>query len=164
MLDPDIRFDGFTHADWRRLLELGMPPAAPRDGEGSAAPRPSWLHDGLVAVRRAGRVVKLVHTGEGRRPVGPQDHAVAGRAEALAELHRTRWAMRIDAGALERIMDALGERGRQSDGFGEQLAILLAAGHGELLRGALDVAWIGPRGRWLATALGRLLRTAAAGA
>lgn len=165
VLDPEVRFVGYGHADWQRLLELLRAVVSPSGDavEGRRGAQSSLVQDGLIAVRRGDELMKLVHTRSGRVPVGAQDRALVGETRALAQHHGARWAMRLDAGALERVMDRLGREARSEDGLGHQLAALLEGWQAELAQGNIDFAWSEPPASWLADGLLGWVRSAAPG-
>ena len=55
MLAPDVRLEGFTAADWTRVLSLFQPRRAAGEARDPARPR-----GGVVAVHAGGRLRKLV--------------------------------------------------------------------------------------------------------
>lgn len=162
MFDPHVRFEGFTHEDWRRLGELVVSPAVDDPPAGSESPRESapLLRSGVVAVRRGPQLVKLVDLRHGRRPIEPADQVEARQPARLARRRGVRWAAVLDVGVMERIMDELGRRARPEDDFGGQLRTLgMAAGH-EVGQGRLQLGWVGLGGRWLGSLEGGWLAMA----
>lgn len=133
MFSPDVRFEGFTSADWTRVLLLFQPrrPAA-RERD------PSRPHGGVVAVHTGGRLRKLVHTDVGRLRLDDAQRDWPMSAEAVAARHDASWAAVIETGALEDIMDRFGARARRSDDLTTQLLTILQLAREELVLGRLD--------------------------
>lgn len=98
MLAPDVRFEGWASRDWERFLALWKPRAdAHRE-----ATRP---RGGVVVIYDGARVVKLVHTARGRidpRTLG--DVPDVSLAE-LASAHHASWALAMEVGALDQLME-----------------------------------------------------------
>lgn len=119
MLTRDVRLEGFTTADWVRLREVFVHPAArPRErtdstAQGEAPPAvvedgSRRRHGGVIAVVSGDRLKKLLSTEIGRldRSVQPWPESL----ETLAERHGARWAAALHTGALEELMDRFGAR------------------------------------------------------
>lgn len=134
MLAADIRFEGFTSTDWVRVLSMFRPRRAsgePRDPE-----RP---RGGVVAVHEGGKLWKLVHTHVGRLRLDDVQRAFPMPAEELARRHHASWAMVLEAGALEAVMDRFGERARRGDDLTAQLLTIVELGLEEVDAGRIDV-------------------------
>lgn len=133
MLSADVRFEGFTTTDWSRLLGLFRPrrtTGAERD--------PDRPRGGMIAVHGEGRLRKLLHTQAGRLrldeiapdwPLGPEE---------LARRHHASWAVCLEAGALDDIMDAFGARLRRGDDLTAQMLLFGELIRNEILAGKLD--------------------------
>lgn len=105
MLAPDVRFEGFTHDDWVRVLELFRPlrrAEEPRD--------PNRARGLVVAVHRNGKVLKLVHSKVGRLRLDDVARDWPMSAEDLAGRHHASWALSVEYGALDAAMEDLGRR------------------------------------------------------
>ncbi|MBK6694879.1 MAG: hypothetical protein IPG50_22110 [Myxococcales bacterium] len=134
MLTANVRFEGWTTEDWRRLLAL-FKPRAPLERE-SSRPR-----GGIIAIRDGGRVRKLLHTGKGRIEPPP---FVAGETapslEALCEMHSGSWALGLEHHGLEELMERFGARCRASDDFLDQSLKLVAVVR-ELMEAGIIERW-----------------------
>jgi len=127
LLTADVRFEGWTADDWFRFLQLWEPRAAP-DRE------PTRARGGIIVVHEEGHVLKLLHTRHGR--LDPCEDAVpsealesrslalrAGQAAALGQMaraHRASWALGVQLGALDEVMERFGARARRGDDFTSQ--------------------------------------------
>ncbi len=119
MLTRDVRLEGFTTADWVRLIELVRPPPRrPRerepsaDGDETAAPAGvGRRRGGVIAITTGNRLRKLLGTDTGRLDVHAQSWPVP--LEELAGQHSARWALSLHTGALDELMDRFGERLRR---------------------------------------------------
>lgn len=140
MFRADLRFEGFSHADWTRLLALLAPvePAARSEQSQGAA-------GGVLAVVEQGRVVKALHIGPRRVNLEGMALAGAGRAEALARRAGARWAVCVQAGALEAVSAELGARARPTDDLADQARCMIEAFGQQVRAGRIDV-W---PGSWL---------------
>jgi hypothetical protein len=112
VLTADVRFEGWTTEDWRRVLQLFKPRASPAVD----ATRP---RGGLIAIRDHGRVRKLLHTRNGRIDPPAAGEPLASIA-TLAERHHASWAVALSVGALEEVMERFGARCRRSDNLLDQ--------------------------------------------
>jgi hypothetical protein len=122
VLTPDVRFEGWTTEDWIRFVQLWQPRATP-DRE------PTRPRGGVVVVHEDGEVLKILHTRRGRidpaagaPSAGPGDaRALALRAGhpvslgQLARAHHASWALSMQIGALDEVMERLGARVRRGD-------------------------------------------------
>src|SRR5580658_8242003 len=122
VLTADVRFEGWTTEDWIRFLRLWQPRAKPER-------EPTRPRGGVILVHEDGAVLKLLHTHRGRldpasaaAPDAPSiAHALALRADhpevlgAIARTHRASWALGMQLGALDEVMERLGARLRRGD-------------------------------------------------
>lgn len=131
MLTPDVRLEGFTTADWVRLIDLVRPPRGrPREREASAeaeqvaaAERPGRRRGGVIAITTGNRLRKLLGTESGRLDVHSQSWPVP--LEQLAEQYAAHWALALHTGALDELMDRFGERlRREHDLMGQALLLV----------------------------------------
>lgn len=144
MLAPDVRFEGFTATDWIRVLSLFRPRPSTRETRDPERPR-----GGVVGVHAGGRLRKLVHTEAGRLRVeggaAPRPEPASARpgwplsAESLAERHHASWAVTIEVGTLETIMERFGARAQRGDDFTAQTLCLLQLAREEHLAGRIDL-------------------------
>jgi hypothetical protein len=132
VLTADVRFEGWTTEDWIRFLHLWQPRAAPER-------EPTRPRGGVVVVHEDGRVLKLLHTRRGRLdpalaspPEGdPAARALAlrqGQASALAALARGQnasWALALQKGALDEVMERFGARVRRGDDLTAQSLVVV---------------------------------------
>jgi hypothetical protein len=114
VLTRDVRFEGFTHAQWVLLAEAFRPirPAAARAPNGEipadgAVTIPSPV-GGIVAVTNGGTLRKLVGTRRGRLDPGAEPWPMP--LSELAARHGARWAMDLPVGSLEELADRFAER------------------------------------------------------
>lgn len=135
MLAPDVRLEGFTAADWTRVLSLFQPRRAAGEARDPARPR-----GGVVAVHAGGRLRKLVHTEVGRLRLDDAQRDWPIPAESLAERHHASWAIVLEAGTLEAIMESFGARARRGDDLTAQALQLFQLVHEEHLAGRIE-AW-----------------------
>jgi hypothetical protein len=130
VLTRDVRFEGFTHAQWVLLGEAFRPvtlsaassPGAemPTD-ERMAMASPSG---GVVAVSSGGTLRKLVGTRLGR--LDPRAEPWPVPLEELAARHGARWAMELPLGSLEELADRFAERLMREHDFMAQVLVLLS--------------------------------------
>ncbi len=137
MLTRDVRLEGFTTEDWVRLAAVFRAPSfAAEHDDPSRAGRPApdvataglesrqQPRGGLLAVTTDGRLRKLVSTETGRLDI----HAAGSGSEelpALAARHNARWAVRIETGALEELMERFADRLRRDlDGLEQSLIFM----------------------------------------
>lgn len=134
MLAADVRFEGFTTADWKRVLGLFRPlrPAgAERD--------PARPRGGVVAVHDGTRLRKLLHTDVGRLRLEDAQRDWPLSAEELARRHHASWCAKIALGALETVMDEFAARARRGDDLTTQLLTIMQAATERLDDGTLDM-------------------------
>lgn len=133
MLSADVRFEGFTATDWERVLGLFRPRRATAEERDPERPR-----GGIVAVHGDGRLRKLVHTHVGRLRLDDALPDWPLSPEELARRHRASWAVILEMGALETIMERFGAGARRGDDLTAQLLKLLALGRDEVIAGRLQ--------------------------
>ncbi len=95
-----MRFEGWDTHDWRELLALFRRLRPP--SRAGASP------GGIVAVTEEGRLVKLLSTRSGR--LDPRSEPWPMALSELAERHGARFALRLDLGALEELMERFAAR------------------------------------------------------
>ncbi|EYF05545.1 hypothetical protein [Chondromyces apiculatus] len=151
MLAPDVRFEGFTATDWLRVLSLFQPRQAP-DAERSRLRPPG----GVVAIHAEGRLRKLVHTQAGRLQIeepevptpapetsteqlAPLQPRSPLSAESLAERHHATWALSLEMGTLEAIMEQFGAQARRGDDLTAQALLLVQLALKEHQDGKIDI-------------------------
>jgi len=131
VLSPDVRFEGFTHRDWQRIVDLFRPerpeaPAAAAEGF-------------VIAVHGGGRLRKLVHSRVGRLRLDDLAPDWPISAEALARRHDASWALSIESGSLEAVMERLGARLRPHHDCNEQWLLLITGLQEQLRLGGLEL-------------------------
>ena len=122
MLAPNVRFEGFTHTDWVRVLNLFRPlreDERPRD--------PQRARGLVVLVHHNGRVLKLVHSKVGRLRLDDVARDWPLTTEELAQRHDASWALAIEHGALDAVMADLGRRLQRTDDMTAQWLLLIDA-------------------------------------
>ncbi len=158
MLTRDVRLEGFTTDEWRRLGEVfGRPQAGPAPvgpapvgsaPVGSAAVAPAQAASlaqaalleqsppradndpalcasgGLIVLTSGRRLLKLLHTERGRQD--PHQQSFPAPLSVLADRYGARWAIEIQQGALEDLMERFGERLSPKDELLHQGLKLLA--------------------------------------
>ena len=134
VLAPDVRFEGFTHDDWRRVLEL-FRPVRP-EGQSRDRERPLGL---VVAVHSDGKLRKLLHTKVGRLRLDDLAPDWPIGCEELARRHHASWALKVEAGALDAAMETLGARVRRHHDWTRQWLILLDAVQEQMLSGHIEL-------------------------
>lgn len=137
MLSADVRFEGFTSTDWTRVLSLfrpHRPTGEPRD--------PDRPRGGVVAVHSGGKLIKLVHTQVGRLRLDDARRDWPLPAEALAQRHHASWALTLEAGTLEAIMERFGARARRGDDLTQQLITFSQVARDEVQAGRIAL-WPG---------------------
>lgn len=132
MLTRDVRLEGFTTADWVRLIELVRPPRGrPRERDTAdeadgleAGARADRRHGGVIAITTGNRLRKLLGTDAGRLDVRAQAWPVP--LEDLATEHSARWAVSLHTGALDELMDRFGDRLRREHDLMAQGLLLVS--------------------------------------
>ncbi|HEU4409742.1 MAG TPA: hypothetical protein VFS43_31100 [Polyangiaceae bacterium] len=130
MLTLDVRFEGWTAADWVRLLSLFRAGRAPE-------PAPTGTPGGILAIYEAGRLRKLLHTRAGR--LDPHNHPWPLAPPELARRHGAAWALLLRAGALDTLMERFGARSRQGDDVLLQALVLTQIVRELIGEGAIEV-------------------------
>lgn len=134
VLSPDVRFEGFTAADWTRVLSLFK--ARRVSGSERDPERPVGL---VVAVHSQGKLWKLVHTQVGRLRLDDAQRDWPLSTEELARRNHASWAIRVEAGTLELVMERFSARARRGDDLVTQTLTLLELLQEELIAGRLDL-------------------------
>lgn len=134
MLAKDVRFEGFTATDWGRFLSLWKPQRPAGAERDPARPR-----GGVIAVYEGPRLRKLMHTKVGRLRLDDAARDWPLSAAELAHRHAASYALAIEAGALERLMDRFGQRARRGDDLTTQVLTLIGLAQEEIGRGALEL-------------------------
>jgi hypothetical protein len=122
MFAREVRFEGFTHDDWERVLELFRPvrpEAKPRD--------PDRPQGAVVAVHRGGKLLKLMHSRAGRLRLDDLAPAWPISSEDLARRHDASWALSIELGALDDAIASVGRRLQRDHDFLSQGLLMLDA-------------------------------------
>lgn len=136
MLTEDVRFEGWDTRDWLELLALFRrlrPPS--RSGDAPAG--------GVVAVEDDGRLVKLLSTRAGR--LDPRTEPWPATLPELAARHGARFAVKLQRGALEELMERFAARATPDDDIlVESLAMVSLARElaleGKIVAHPLDLA------------------------
>ncbi|MFO0550629.1 MAG: hypothetical protein U0271_19705 [Polyangiaceae bacterium] len=139
MLSADVRFEGFTQTDWGRVLSLFRPRVA--SGKERDPDRPQG---GIVAIHArdasgASQLRKLLHTQAGRLRLDDLRTVWPLRADELARRHNASWAIALEAGALENVMERFGAKLRRSDDFLGQTLLFANLLRDEMLAGRIDL-------------------------
>jgi hypothetical protein len=143
-LTADVRFEGWTADDWLRFQQLWQPRAAP-DRE------PTRPRGGVIVVHEDGRILKLLHTRHGR--LDPGEDAMSADAQdsrslalrtgqpsvlgRIARNHRASWALGMQLGALDEVMERFGARARRSDDFTSQALLFVGIVRDLIAEGAI---------------------------
>ena len=139
MLSRDVRLEGFTTDDWVRLAEVFRSPRSDADGSepaergGAPATSAEAAHarataggrrrGGVIAVTADGRLKKLVGTELGRLDLSAEPWPEA--LDLLAERYGCRWAVQIERGALDDLMERYAARlCRDHDALGQIILFL----------------------------------------
>jgi hypothetical protein len=122
----DVRVEGFSTADWRKLGAVWRPAQAP----------PS--RGGVIAVTTGQRLRKLLSTRRGR--LDPRAEPWPAPLGEVAARHGARWALHVHAGALHEVAERFGRRLRPEHEAIDQLLLLLGAVRELEQEGAL-LAW-----------------------
>jgi len=133
MLTPDVRFEGFTQTDWGRVLSLFRPRA--RTGERD----PERPRGGVLAVHEGGTLRKLVHTEVGRLRLDDVAPTWPLRPEELASRHHASWALSLESGTLEDVMETFGARVRRGDDLTAQTLLLVTLVREAILAGKIEI-------------------------
>lgn len=134
MLTADVRLEGFTTADWMRVLSLfrpRIPTGLERD--------PDRPRGAVIAIHSGGKLKKLLHTEVGRLRLDDAQRDWPLTAEQLVRRHAASWGASVQMGALEEIMERFGAGARRTDDLTTQVVSLLFSARDELLAGRIDV-------------------------
>jgi hypothetical protein len=129
VLTRDVRFEGFTHAQWVLLGDAFRPapvPVASTPGVETPAETAVALpapRGGVVAVTSGSSLRKLVGTELGR--LDPQAEPWPSSLSELAGRHGARWAIHLPLGSLEELADRFAERITREQDFLAQVLELL---------------------------------------
>jgi hypothetical protein len=134
MLAPDVRFEGFTHDDWVRLLELFRPHR--REGKARDPERPRGV---IIAVHEGDTLLKLLHSRVGRLRLDDLAPDWPVSAEELARRHHAGTALCLERDALESVMEELGVRLRRDDDLTAQWLILLSLVQAQITAGRIQL-------------------------
>ncbi len=127
MLTRDVRFEGFTHAQWVLLGEAFRPVRMPAPSAETPAGNEVAISapaGGVVAVTAGGALRKLVGTRLGR--LDPRAEPWPVSLDALARRHGARWAVELPLGSLEDLADRFAERLKPGHDFLAQMLELLS--------------------------------------
>jgi hypothetical protein len=130
VLTRDVRFEGFTHAQWVLLGEAFRPAtlsartAASEETPAGDAVAISPPSGGVVAVTSGSALYKLVGTRLGR--LDPRAEPWPSPLEELARRHGARWAMELPLGSLDDLADRFADRVKPEHDFLAQVLELLA--------------------------------------
>jgi hypothetical protein len=132
VLAPDVRFEGFGYDDWTRFLELWRP----QRPEGKARD-PNRAQGVVIAVHAHGKLRKLIHSQVGRLRLDDlaPDWPIA--IDELARRHHASYAITLEHGALQTVMDELGAKLRREDDLSRQWLLLFGLLREQLKRGAI---------------------------
>ena len=120
VFSADVRFEGFTQSDWTRVLSLFKPRAT--SGKERDPDRPQG---GVIVVHGDGRLRKLLHTQAGRLRLDDVAADWPLGVEEIARRHHASWALSIENGALENVMEGFAAKVRRGDDLTSQ-SILFA--------------------------------------
>ena len=134
MLAPEVRFEGFTHQDWVRVLELFRP----RRPEGRARD-PERPRGFVIAVHDGDELLKLLHSRVGRLRLDDLSPDWPVTAEELARRHHASGAVCLERDALENVMEELGMRLRREDDLTAQWLTLLSLVQAQLNAGRIQM-------------------------
>ncbi len=127
MFTADVRFEGFSTADWARLLSLFRVVEPP--------PVEDAPIGGLVLVHDGSRLRKALHTRDGR--IDPQTIRWPADLAEVAGEQRVRWLWTFHSGALDELMERFGARVQRGDDALAQALTLFGAFRELLDEGAI---------------------------
>ena len=132
MLTADVRFEGWTTADWQRFLGLWKPRATRELPESTPRGGLFVIHDGV-------HVRKMLHSVTGRlAPDATWADATLRGLEGLAEAHGAAWVVAAHLGALDEVMERFGARARRSDDMTTQALSLVGIVREMMSEGAIE--------------------------
>jgi len=111
MLTWDVRLEGFDTQDWLSLWTILNPAAG--------AVRPATDSGGIVAIHERRALRKLLHTRRGA--MDRTGHPWPMTAQNLAAMHGARWALVLEHGALDTVMENVADRMRPDDDLLDQV-------------------------------------------
>jgi hypothetical protein len=120
VIAPEVRFEGFTHEDWRRFLTL-FEPLRPK-GTPRSPDRPQGL---LIAVHDEHGPTKLLHSKAGRLRLDDIASSWPLTAEELAHRHHASWTVVMTQNCLAEVMEQFGEGAHITEDLNDQLLRLL---------------------------------------
>jgi hypothetical protein len=100
---------------------------------------PDRPRGGVIAVHDGSRLRKLVHTGVGRLRLSDVAGSWPVSAHELATSHHASWALKIEMGTLERVMDRFATQCRRGDDLTDQSLALFAIVQSEHHDGNLEL-------------------------
>lgn len=137
MLTGDVRFEGFTATDWSRVLGLFAPQKA--SGGDRDPDRPRGAIFAIVDKSSdGGKLRKLVHTRAGRLRLDDVASDWPLPPEELARRHDASFAVVIELGTLESIMERFGAKVRRSDDLLAQTLLLVSLAQEEAIAGRIQ--------------------------
>lgn len=148
MLTADVRFEGWTVQDWKRLLHLWAPRATA--GRKDVGPQ-----GGLCVIHDGARVHKIVHTVKGRLEP-PRSWPVP--LGDLGREHNASWVLGARFGALEELMERFGERAQRDHDLTDQTLLLFVIARELATEGQLEL-WP-PRLRGIPVPTAAMVRSA----
>jgi hypothetical protein len=93
----------------------------------------------VLALHDGGKLRKLLHSQVGRLRLDDLERHWPITAEELANRHDASWAISLQRGALEDIMEGLGARIQRQDDLTQQMLTLLSLIQGQLAAGRIDL-------------------------
>ncbi len=135
VLSADVRFEGFTQTDWTRFLSLFRP-----RGPSGQERDPDRPRGGVIALVGGGRLRKLVHTEVGRLRLDDAIEDWPLGVEELARRSNASFALSIEVGALESVMERFGAKLRRGDDLTAQALLLVSIVREEIQAGRI-VSW-----------------------
>jgi hypothetical protein len=129
VLTRDVRLEGFTTSDWVLLGEV-LRAQQPRERENEAGAMPQASADpvprgGVIAVTTGPRLRKLLSTQQGR--LDPKSEPWPAALADLAKRHAARFAVQLETGALDELMDRFALRLRKEHDYAAQALEFVAA-------------------------------------
>lgn len=137
MLTGDVRFEGFTATDWSRVLSLFAPQKATGGDRDPDRPRGAIF---AIVDREGGKeqLRKLVHTRAGRVRLDDVAAEWPLSPEELARRHHASFAVILQRGALEAIMERFGAKVRRGDDLTAQSLLLVSLAQEEAIAGRIE--------------------------
>lgn len=139
MLTGDVRFEGFTATDWSRVLGLFAPQKATGGDRDPERPRGAvFAIVDRASDASAGKLRKLVHTRAGRLRLDDVAADWPLPPEELARRNDASFAVVIERGTLESIMERFGAKVRRSDDLLAQSLLLVSLAQEEVIAGRIQ--------------------------